>query len=116
MMRPFSAAELLEVWERGWAQPPLQRAITLLALACPETAVEDLAKFSIGRRNVSLLTLRTQMFGPQLVSLAKCSGCGNPLELTFTVADILEARQPEAAETLVVRQDDYDVRFRLPNS
>ncbi|MGH7451738.1 MAG: phage baseplate protein [bacterium] len=115
-MRPLSASELLEVWERGWAQPPIQRAITLLALARPETPLESLAKLSIGQRNAGLLTLREQMFGPQLASLAKCSSCGEQLELTFAVADILRAGEPEPAERLAITHGDFEMRFRLPNS
>ncbi len=115
-MRALSASELLEVWERGWAQPPIPRAMTLLALAHPEMPPESLARFSLGERNASLLLLRERIFGPQLFSLAKCGGCSEPLELTFTVADILAANRPEAVEPLVVRHDDYEVQIRLPNS
>ncbi len=116
VMHAFSASELLEVWERGWAQPPIQRAITLLALAHPETPPESLARLSLGERNAGLLLLRERIFGPQLFSLAKCGGCSEPLELTFTVADILAANRPEAVEPLVVRHDDYEVQIHLPNS
>ncbi len=115
-MRPLSASELLEIWERGWAQPPIQRAITLLALARPETPAESLIKLSIGQRNAVLLTLREQLFGPQLASLAKCDSCGEQLELTFAAADILRAGQPELAERLAIIHDEYEVQFRLPNS
>jgi hypothetical protein len=115
-MRPLSASVLLEVWERGLAQPPVQRAITLLALACPETPFESLAKFSIGQRNIRLLALREQMFGPQLYSLAKCGGCNEQLELTFSTADILAAGASEPSQTYAVRHGDYEVQFRLPNS
>jgi hypothetical protein len=115
-MHPLSALELLEVWERGLAQRPMQRALTLLALARPETPVENLAKFSIGQRNTSLLKLREQIFGSQLASVAKCGRCNEPLEMTFTVADILLAGCGEPAETFSARCGDYEAQFRLPNS
>ena len=38
-MRALSATELLTVWESGRNQIPLQRALTMLAVACPETSV-----------------------------------------------------------------------------
>ena len=87
-MRDLSASQLLGVWERGVAQPPVQRALTLLAVACPDTAPGALAELSIGQRDARLLTLREWTFGPQLASLATCPGCGERLELAFNVSDI----------------------------
>lgn len=114
-MRALSASKLLEVWERGWAQSPLQRALTLLVLARPDTPPESLAKLSLGERNAALLILREQIFGPRLGSLARCNACGEALELNFTVADILTS-QLETVERLDARLGDYAVQFRLPNS
>ncbi len=120
-MRALSALELLSVWERGQAQPPAQRALTLLAAACPDSPPDALAKLSIGQRDARLLTLRERTFGPQLVSLATCPGCGERLELTFSVGDIRSPSpcQGEVGEGVVALSlsiSDYEVRFRLPNS
>jgi hypothetical protein len=121
-MRALSASELLAVWEQGLSQGPVQRGLTLLAAACPETPLEALARLSLGQRDACLLALREWTFGPHLTSLAKCPGCGERLELNFDVADIralppafLEAGVPEA-ETLLLNVAGYEVRFRLPNS
>ena len=94
-MRALSALELLDVWERGLAQPAARRTLTLLAAACPDTAPDALAKLSIGQRDARLLTLREWTFGPQLVSLASCPGCDERLELTFNVSDIQVATRSE---------------------
>ena len=67
-MRALSAPELLSVWERGQAQPPVQRTLTLLAAACPGILPDALAELSIGQRDARLLTLREWTFGPQLVT------------------------------------------------
>lgn len=115
-MRPLSAAELLEVWERGIAQTPVQRALTLLAAACPDTSVDALAGLSVGRRDGNLLTLREWTFGPHLVGLATCPGCGQHLELAFTVADIRADPAPETAGEDVLSVAGYELRFRLPTS
>jgi hypothetical protein len=125
-MRALSASELLEIWERGLTQQPIQRAIMLLAAACPEAAPNVLEELTIGERDAKLLTLREWTFGPQLVSLTTCPSCGNRLELTFNVADIRRAsssRLPldqkgnedrDAAQALVIA--GYEVSLRLPNS
>jgi hypothetical protein len=115
MMRPLAAAELLQVWECGLGQPPLQQALLLLNAACPDTPLDLLARLSIGQRDSQLLTLREWTFGPRLVSIADCPACSERLELRFPVADIrvMAAERPEA---LSVRVREFTVEFRLPNS
>ena len=116
-MRPLSAQELLDAWERGQAAPPVQRALTLLAAACPETPAEDLARESIGRRDARLLTLREWTFGPHLVSVADCTVCGERLETAFDVAEIrVEGGEEGPAEPLSLSLSGYELTFRLPNS
>lgn len=115
-MHALSALELLSVWERGLTQSFVQRALTLLAAACSETTLDELARLSIGQRDALLLTLREWTFGSQLVSVATCPECGDRLELTFNVADIRVAATTLPAEEFSLSVADYEVRFRLPNS
>lgn len=115
-MRSLSASELLDVWERGLSQSSIQRALTLLTAACPESPPDKLFNFSIGQRDGLLLTLREQMFGSQLVSFAVCPGCGDRLELSFTVNDIRIAPEIKPVPVLSLKVEDYEVQFRLPNS
>ena len=115
-MRALLAFDLLRVWERGLTQTPVQRALTLLAAACPDTSPDALARLSIGQRDARLLMLREWVFGPQLVSLAVCPACGERLELTFNVADIRVSVEVEVGDALSLSVDGYEVHFRLPNS
>jgi hypothetical protein len=118
-MRALTASQLLAVWERGWTQAPLQRALTLLAAACPETSPDDLAQWSIGRRDASLLKLREWAFGSRLACMASCPECGERLELAFETGDIRAGEDPDtvkASGSLSLSQDGYEIRFRLPNS
>ena len=110
-----SAAELLDVWERGLPHPLIERALGLLAVAYPETARESIAHWSIGRRDAGLLRLREALIGPQLTGLARCPQCGDQLELAFTVSDIL-AQPAEGAESYAQDIAGYAVQFRLPDS
>jgi hypothetical protein len=115
-MRPLSASELLDVWERGLTQPPVQKALTLLAAACPEASPDSLAKLSIGQRDSRLLSLREWTFGSQLTGLATCPNCQEQLELSFTVADIRAEPEAAAAETESLSVGNFTVSFRLPDS
>ena len=121
-MREVSAdtAELLNLWERGVGQPLVERGVLLLTLAQPGAPPEVLANFSIGRRDASLLRLRENAFGPDLVGLATCPRNGERLELSLRVADLLRGPPAEIDEdgngTLALTIDEYEVRFRLPTS
>src|SRR5947208_5540995 len=99
-MRPLTAQELLDAWERGLSEPPVQRALALLAAACPETTPTELARESVGRRDGRLLTLREQTFGPRLVSLAACPACGERRETAFDVADVRARKTGDGAGPL----------------
>jgi hypothetical protein len=114
-MRALSASRLLSVWERAHGRSQVERALALLAAACPEQTPEELARLAVGRRDRLLLTLRERTFGPRMMSRALCEECGEPVELTFEVSDIV-AEGGEADESLALQLDGYDVHFRLPNS
>jgi hypothetical protein len=110
-MRPLTTHELLDVWEAAAALPPPERALALLAAACPGQPADSLARLSIGQRDARLMTLREWAFGPQMVSVAACPRCGDQLELTFQVADI-RVPPAEPPELLSLTMDGHEVRFR----
>jgi hypothetical protein len=112
----FSAAELLEVWERGQHQVHVERALTMLAVAYPSAARETLATLSIGERDAALIALREKVFGGQLTSLTDCPVCGERLELSFNVVDIRASSEAMAAATLSLSRSGYELQLRLPNS
>jgi hypothetical protein len=115
-MRALTTRELLDVWETATDQSPADRALALLAAACPDQSPDALADLSIGQRDACLLTLRTWAFGPQLTGLATCTRCGERLELTFQADDIRAPEVEPPREPLSLTVAGYEVRFRLPNS
>jgi hypothetical protein len=115
-MRALSAAELLEVWERGQSQSPGQRALILLAVACKETPLERLAQFSIGRRDADLLMLREHTFGTQFASTAVCPHCAGQLEFRIDADDIRISPPDERDAPAQLTETDCEIAFRLPNS
>jgi hypothetical protein len=115
-MHPLSVPELLGVWESGMAQDPVERALTLLGAACPETPREDLAALSIGRRDAALLTFRECTFGPHMSSLTECPQCGKQVELSFDVSSVRATPELEPTQDVVVGVAGYDLQVRPPNS
>lgn len=114
-MRPLSARELLDVWEVGAAQTLAQRALLLLAAANPDRSDAALARLSLGQRDRQLAILREWLFGPQLISVAGCPNCGERLQLTLSSQELYPAIG-EMPEAIALRIDDYDIRYRLPDS
>jgi hypothetical protein len=115
-MRALSATELLKVWESGRSQVPLQRALTMLAAACPEASPDSLASLTIGQRDQRLLELREVMFGSEVTGVTDCPECGENIELNFKCSDIHPTAEPEPPTELTVQSNGREVRFRLPTS
>lgn len=115
-MQSLSVGELLYVWERGVSEPPVRRALRLLAAACPDASVDSLARLSIGQRDARLLTLRQWTFGSVLTTQVRCPNCGERLEVTFDVAQVRVGDEHAIQETFTLTLDDYELRFRLPDS
>lgn len=115
-MRRLTAREVLDVWEAGRDQHPLDRALTLLAAAWPGTPRATLAALSVAERDARLLELRAALLGPRLPAFTPCPACGERLEMTFG-ADELGAGDalpgPGPWEATV---GGMELRFRLPDS
>ncbi|MBX3234556.1 MAG: hypothetical protein KF814_00270 [Nitrospiraceae bacterium] len=115
-MRPFSAGELLEVWEQGSGQPLARRALALLSMACPDLDREALARLSIGQRDGLLLSVRESAFGATLSGITNCPKCGEQLETYCYVEDLRTSTGSAADEPGALSANGYEVRFRLPDS
>lgn len=114
-MHAPSAMALLDIWERGRAQGPLQRAMLLLAAAYPSTPPGELGQMPIGRRDALLLALREATFGSRIASVAPCPQCHEQLELAFGHAD-LPSHQFNGDAPQLLEVDGYALRFRCINS
>src|SRR5437773_2174122 len=115
-MRALSTTELLSVWESGISQIPLQRALTMLAVACPEAPAHSLAGLTIGERDARLLALREMTFGSELTGLTNCPECDEEIELSFSCSEIRPPAETAPPSELAVESNGREVRFRLPTS
>ena len=114
----MNGAVLLAAWERAASEPPLRRALTLLATVSPDRAAEDWARASIGERDQALLGIREEIFGAKLEAVADCPACGQQLDVSFGTRDLLpDSPVPrERDEGLRVRAGEWDVIYRLPTT
>jgi len=128
-MRGLSAQEVLYIWEVALRQHPVDRALTILALALPEVPWDELLALSVGQRDAHLLAIRERTFGSQLAGFAECLACQERLEFVFDVADLWAEHGTRDGQELVgallhaataqvheVTIEGFALRFRLPNS
>jgi hypothetical protein len=106
---------MLEAWERGAAQTPVERALTLLQITVPHRSSDELAALSIGGRDAQLLALRQQLFGPKVECLTRCRQCGDAIELKFSLQQI-RAAHAEPGSSFVVTIEGESFRCRVPTS
>ncbi|HJZ79461.1 MAG TPA: hypothetical protein VKD91_03925 [Pyrinomonadaceae bacterium] len=116
-MRPLTGSDILKVWEQGEQQAAIERALTMLAPACPELTRDELATFSVSRRDAWLFDLRESTFGSQLDGFTVCGECSERLVFTLDLAPLRRRLStPSADEEFEFETDGVAFRFRLPNS
>ena len=115
-MLTLNASSLLTAWEEGVSQHPLQRALTLLALAWPQRSIDEWARVSIGERDRQLLELRDELFGSKFEAIATCPECGERLELAFSTQDLLSQAGETRQAALRLNSGGYEVNYRVPTT
>ena len=112
----LSASELLDLWEAGLARSPVEWALLMLSRGYPDMEVESLAGLCIGRRDALLISLREQLFGPNLGCVATCKGCGEEMELDLHARDIIVRNDIDLSGPFSLSTEGFEIEFRLPNS
>jgi hypothetical protein len=115
-MRPFSAAEILNMWERGAALHPIDRALMALNCAMPEMSCDALTKLPLGERDRCLLEVRQKNFGDRLEAYTECPNCRERLEFSLACSALLADTKVAAAERQTVFIDEVLFALRCPNS
>ncbi|HXS13874.1 MAG TPA: hypothetical protein VN734_14320 [Acidobacteriaceae bacterium] len=110
----LSPEKLFQIWEAGLDRPPLARAVAILR-ASGTVRSDDPARLAIGARDLELLSLRDQAFGPEITGITVCPGCAERVEIRFCTDDVrLSAAGPP--ESLSLESKGYMVQFHLPSS
>lgn len=115
-MRSLSASDIVQIWELGLCQHSLQRAVTILTVACPEMKADEAALLTIGERDGYLLRLRELTFGSKVNGFGQCPQCSDRLEFTLNIADIRVADNQPIELEYRLSYGDIELQFRLPNS
>jgi len=114
-MRPLTSSELVELWERGLALPPVQRAIALAEAACAGTDGPAAADLPLGDRDRRLMLLHGLLFGPQVNGVDSCAACGAVLDVTFDLGQLMSG-SAVTGDPVTVRFGDELLRCRVPTT
>jgi hypothetical protein len=105
-----SAEAIVEIWEQGLYQQPIDRALTILSVLTDRPR-QELAAMTLERRDSLLLERRAQLFGGSFSGSSTCVRCGCDVEVSVT-ADELDI--PE--ERFVVKVADAELVVQMPTS
>jgi hypothetical protein len=105
-LQALQGERLLAAWECCLDQHDLERALTLLMLALPDARREELAALPIAERNLLMLRLRNQSFGPHLEGVAICARCTAPVEFSLAVTTAIAGLERRRTEDSVEWLED----------
>jgi hypothetical protein len=111
MLAMPSPAAVLELWETGEREHVVDRALTLLEAFTGEPRA-SIASLGVHRRDALLAESRVLAFGPLLQGVARCSHCGNDVEVEFR----LQPPRNDLPESGSLTINGDHVTFRAPNS
>jgi hypothetical protein len=112
-MQAPGEVELLELWERGLARHPIDRALLLCFWARPDLPPAQLPDLPLGAINRALLRLRETWFGSRISAYVDCEHCGERMEISLDTGQLL-AKGNEKDTPAEFEISDY--RFRVPCS
>ncbi|WP_327666749.1 MULTISPECIES: T4 family baseplate hub assembly chaperone [unclassified Streptomyces] len=108
------AAELLAAWEAGLGEPPVGRALLLHRAARPDVDTGRLPQLPVGEREADLFALRRALFGERMQVRLGCAACGQDMEFDLDAGEVAGSLGGRGDAVVRVRQDGWDVEFRLP--
>ncbi|MEM7155272.1 MAG: phage baseplate protein [Myxococcota bacterium] len=117
-MTALGSEQLLQTWERAQAHGPIERALVLLSQARTHWDRDRLRHVPLGQRDRCVLELREQLVGTRVQGHLRCPACGELLEFSVDLAQLLFAALPEhpSSPTVELAVRDYEVQARAPNS
>ena len=115
MSDALSAADVLDVWERGRNRHPVDRALLILAAVAPASSTEPLERLPVGERDARLLAVRRATFGDTIESWAECPRCAGVVEFTVSASALAgPGAAPDAV--LEIEAGGVSLRLRVPDS
>jgi len=111
-MRALSHADFLSLWEAGHGLHSLDRGVLAATALLPEASQDNVADWTLGRRNEALARLHARHFGSSLGGWTECEGCGEKLEFAVDCRGLIERQRERNVTPVEVKGQ----AFRVPTS
>jgi hypothetical protein len=115
-MRGLSSADVLELFERGYARSWVERGLAMLAWAAPDMDLTQRRAMAIGQRDRQLMRLRALTFGPSLAVRSSCLHCGLEVEGNLDLERVLQEAPNDLPPTIQTVVDGHAITLRFPTS
>jgi hypothetical protein len=106
-------ATLMDLWDDAQSRTRPWRELAVLAGCCGE-AIDTLAGLPLGERDRLLLAVRLHLFGDRVEAESRCADCGERLDLSFDIGDMIAPRAADSPATR--RLEARGVRVRALTS
>lgn len=112
-MPSLAGRDLLDLWDRALGPGPVERARVLAGFGAG--ADDDGARrLTLGEANAALLRLREAVAGPTMEAVAGCPACGETVEWTLAVADLLALDAGPRPGPVPIEVAGWHVRWHAP--
>ncbi|QDT90449.1 T4 family baseplate hub assembly chaperone [Gimesia algae] len=112
MNQTITNETIINLCERVADMPPARRAHYLLAGL--SGSIEGIGELTVGERDRRLLLIRNRLFGDRVDGITECPGCGERVELSFSITNIIGEATSSSPASL--HADGYEIHWRLPTS
>ena len=112
-MPQLSPHAIVRVWEAGLAAEPLERALLMLGVACPDLAADEIQSLPVGARDARLFRVHEDTFGSTLQAHAQCVACGDRVEFALEAGALLQQPVDPPASPPLLEAGPFQIRYRL---
>lgn len=113
----MNANDIISLWEVTSHKPYWQKGVLMLAAAHPDIPMDELAYWSIGKRNMFLFRLRDQIFGTHIEAHSECPACAEKVEFQLDSNIICDPTlNCWDGNDLILNHEEEEVAFRIPHS
>ena len=110
VLHALKSRDVLALWEAGASSSPDRVMDMLLNVVLPDGSAQWIDEASVGQKNVVLLRLCRKWFGSELSACVECSSCGENLETSVQIDDLLAVAEDELPEVYTLG-DGAQMRF-----
>jgi hypothetical protein len=111
-----TATSLLQAWEAGAVEAPVDRGPSLLRSLGDVPAGRTLDDLTVGQCDARLFNLRRAMFGQGLDVLSTCRVCAAEVELSLNIAELQPALLDGRMRPVTIQTGGYEVVCRIPTN